>query len=449
MNIRQLFRRRTATGPAVQPAHDTSDPYTLTITDRLDVLRPDGSTWDLCEGHDHERRTVAQVLDCLVWENLASIPPADLYGLQVEPLRIVLPGVEPVVAVFYGPDEDFSNGRTLDETGLPLCWRALAEAAGAPAADAAESIGCPSCQHPPPATTAPVIPAQPPAPAWEQDGHFQVGDTVQMPPADPFPAKVVWVEGDRVGIVTNPANGAQANASREQLRHVTGCEPCTTDAAVQDAAEEQRESAYWEQWPADHRELHDTVMEDMQLTAGSVPNLSVCGHPSNHTRYKFGPNTPVREWMRTEFDGHMVASESPSLALGRIWDPIDWLRIEREHDEDGLTITVPWEGMTWPTVRSAYALAREAGLDVALDVDLEMDPLDDGTVGVEASPTLMFVKGVVPDEVEEQINTILGRTPESYPHSRVLRPSYPDRPGIDYSAPYKHDTDDQTMWFWA
>lgn len=291
-------------------------------------------------------------------------------------------------------------------------------------------------------TTTSRVPAQPPVPVWEQDGHFRVGDLVHMPP-ERYREKVEWVQGDRVGVLTNPANGSRSNASRSQIRHLHDCEPCMADAAAQAAAEEERENAYWERWPADHRELHEKVMEDMQLTAGSVPGLSTCG------RYKFGPNTPVREWMRTEFDGHLVASESPSLALGRIWDPIDWLRIEREHDDDGLTVTVPWEGMTWPTVRSAYAVARDTGLDVALDVDLEMDPLGDGTVGVEAIPTLMFVKGVVPDEVEEQINAILGRTPESYPHSRVLRPSYPDRPGIDYSAPYKHDTDDQTMWLWC
>lgn len=298
-------------------------------------------------------------------------------------------------------------------------------------------------------TTTPHVPAQPPAPEWEQDDHFQVGDIVQLPPGDDFRAEVVWVEGDRVGILTNPANGTQANASRDQVRHVTGCGPCTADAVAQDAAEEERESAYWDQWPADERELYDTVMANMQLTAGSTPNLSACGHASNGTRYKFGPGSPVREWMRTEFDGHMVASDSPSLALGRIWDPVDWLHIETEHADDGLTITVPWQGTTWPAVRSAYALAREAGLDVALDVDLEMELLDDNTIGVEAIPGWMVVEGIVPDEVEQQINTILGRTPESHPHSRVLRPSYPDRPGIDYSAPYEHDTDNQTMWFWA
>ncbi|WP_105974680.1 hypothetical protein [Streptomyces geranii] len=147
MNIRQLFRSRTATAPepADRPVH-YADTITLTITDRLEVLRANGSTWDPCT--DHECRTVAQLLNCVVWESLASIPPAPQFDLHIEPTRIVLPGVEPFVAVFYGPDDEFPSGRTLDETGLPLCWRAVAEAAGATAADAAQSIGCPSCQHP-------------------------------------------------------------------------------------------------------------------------------------------------------------------------------------------------------------------------------------------------------------------------------------------------------------
>ena len=146
MKIRQLLRRRTPT-PAVQPVH-YSDTITLTVTDDLEVLPSVRSTWDLCVGHDHECRTVAQLLNCVVWESLASIPPAPQFDLHIEPTRIVMPGVEPFVAVFYGPDEDFPTGRTLDETGVPVCWRAVAEAAGASAADAAESIGCPSYQHP-------------------------------------------------------------------------------------------------------------------------------------------------------------------------------------------------------------------------------------------------------------------------------------------------------------
>ncbi|MGW1043681.1 hypothetical protein [Streptomyces sp. NPDC002547] len=150
MNIRQLFRRTATTTteapvPVARPVR-YADTITLTVTEDLEVLRTDGSTWDPCYG-DHEHRTVAQLLGCVVWESLASIPPAPQFDLHIEPTRIVLPGVEPFVAIFYGPDEDHSTGRTLDETGRPLCWRAVAEAAGATAADAA-TIGCPSCQHP-------------------------------------------------------------------------------------------------------------------------------------------------------------------------------------------------------------------------------------------------------------------------------------------------------------
>ncbi|MFD3907834.1 hypothetical protein ACFXOL_11005 [Streptomyces californicus] len=150
MNIRQLFRRTaTATeAPAADVARPVryTDTITLTVTEDLQVLRTDGSTWDPC-WDDHGHRTVAQLLGCVVWESLASIPPAPQFDLHIEPTRIVLPGVEPFVAIFYGPDEDHPHGRTLDESGRPLCWRAVAEAAGATAADG-ESIGCPSCQHP-------------------------------------------------------------------------------------------------------------------------------------------------------------------------------------------------------------------------------------------------------------------------------------------------------------
>ncbi|MGW6605171.1 hypothetical protein [Streptomyces sp. NPDC055036] len=295
-------------------------------------------------------------------------------------------------------------------------------------------------------TTTPRVPAQPPAPAWEQDGHFQVGDPVLFPPGPAYSERVAWVRDGRVGVITNPALGTQAHADPSEIRHRSGCVPCTADAAVRAAAEEERENAYWDQWPADERELHDVVMEDMQLTAGSVPG-GEC--PSSFTRYKFGPDSPVREWMRTELDGHLVDSESPSLSLGRIWDPLDWLRIEQEHADDGLTFEVPWEGTEWPAVRSAYALAREAGLDAALDVDLEMVRLDDGTIGADAIPSLLMIEGMVPDEVECQISELLGRSPDTYPQSHLMYPFLSDGPGCDFTAPYRHSTYDQTVWSWC
>ena len=80
---------------------DTADTFTLTVTDRLEVLRPDGSMWEVCDGHTHDR-TLVQVLGCLLWGSLVELPPADEHGPWVEPNRIVLPGVAPFVVVFHG-----------------------------------------------------------------------------------------------------------------------------------------------------------------------------------------------------------------------------------------------------------------------------------------------------------------------------------------------------------
>lgn len=289
-------------------------------------------------------------------------------------------------------------------------------------------------------TTAPVIPTQQAVPVWKQDGHFQVGDQVQSPPGDFFPTTVTWIDGDRVG-TRRRKNDRGDQAFLAQLRHASGCEPCMTDAAAQDAAEVGNWLSYWEKWPADDRALYDAIQEDMERTAGGE-------------RWRFGPAAPVYEWMRTEFDGHMVYSDSPSLALGRIWDPIDWLRIEREHAGSGLTICNPWGeedgSLPWPEIRRAYALAVEAGLTVSLDVDLEMAVNDARTaVGVEVVVTAMAIEGTVPDELNQQICTILGLTPYSYPHSSLMRPLHLDRPGVDYAAPYRHHTDNQTYWRWT
>lgn len=109
---------------------------------------------------------------------------------------------------------------------------------------------------------------------------------------------------------------------------------------------------------------------------------------------------------------------------------------------------MPWEGTEWPAVRDAYALAREAGLDAFLDVDLEMAVLHDGTIGAEVIPSMLMIKGTVPDGTERRISEILGHSPESYPQSHLMRPGRPDGPGLDFTAPYERLADDCTTWTW-
>ncbi|KAB7833536.1 hypothetical protein [Streptomyces mobaraensis] len=282
-------------------------------------------------------------------------------------------------------------------------------------------------------------------PVWTQPGHFRRGDEVVG--RNGFIGTVAYVTDDnRIG-VGSPGwkMGPAPIGDVDMVRHAANCSPCQADHARRQAEEQLREANYQDRWSIEERNVYDAVMADMRLTTGSAPG-GPC--PSNGTRYAFGPNSPVREWMRTEFDGHMVDSESPSLSLGRIWDPLDWLRIEREHAGDGLSI-VPWGDLPWATIRRAYAYLQETGLTVVLDADLEMALLDDGTVGVEVWPSHMNVEGVVPDEIEQQVNTILGSTPEDYPHSALIWPSRPDRPGTDYTAPYRRSTYNHTMWLWA
>lgn len=281
-----------------------------------------------------------------------------------------------------------------------------------------------------------ATPAQRPVPAWEQDGHFQVGELVHMPP-DRFREQVVWVKGDRVGVLTNPVLDIRANASRSQIRHLQGCEPCMADAAAQAAAEEERESAYWDNWPADHRELHDTVMEDLVLTDAGP-----------HYRYRFGDRSPVREWMRTELDGHLVDDESPSLSLGRIWDPLDWPRIEDEHSGDGLSIDNPWKSVPWATIRAAFEILRDAECQPALDVTVDMDPLDDGTIGAEIIVSELFVDRPIEDGTYEQVAALLGDATE-YPYSQIHYPMNSDGPGLDRTQPYTRNQYGATRWNWS
>jgi hypothetical protein len=284
----------------------------------------------------------------------------------------------------------------------------------------------------PPQSAAPAPSAPEP---WDEPGHFQIGDRVHCPP-DHFPEQIAWIDGDRIGVITNPLLRTMANASRSDLRHLHNCPPCMADAAAQAAAEEDHERAYWAQWPEEEREIHDRIMQDM------VP----VGEDGR--RFRFGPRTPVRPWMRTELDGHLLGDEMPSLTLGRIWDPIDWPRIEREHGGDGLTITNPWDNASWPTIRSAFEILQEAGYTTALDVSVEMALLDDGMIGAEVIVTSLQAEGHIDDATYERAAALLGDATE-FPCSHMGYPPHQDRPGLDRSQPYSIDNYTSTGWNWS
>ncbi|MCQ4045801.1 hypothetical protein ACFOSC_27705 [Streptantibioticus rubrisoli] len=271
-------------------------------------------------------------------------------------------------------------------------------------------------------------------PAWEQPGHFKSGDTVHMPP-DSVRETVVWVEGDLVGVEFHPRFGP-SSVGTSDVRHLEGCEPCMVDARRQGEEEQAREETYWAQWPDEDRDLYDRVMEG-RVVVGDRPR-----------RYRFGDRTPVREWMRTELDGHLLDDEMPSLTMGRIWDPVDWPRLEREYGDDGLTIINPWETVLWPTIRSAFVVLQQAGYSPALDASVEMDRLDDGTIGAEVIVSALMVDGPIDADTYGQAVALLGDATE-FPHTWLRYESYPDRPGRDLSQPYQPDERNVTGWNWS
>ncbi|MEU7230029.1 hypothetical protein [Streptomyces chrestomyceticus] len=273
-------------------------------------------------------------------------------------------------------------------------------------------------------------------PVWERDGHFRVGDAVHTPP-DRHPLTVTWVQGRSVGLLTNPRNNSRMHTAASDLRHLSGCAPCMADAADQAAAEEQRQAAYWAQWPADDHELYEALMDD-QVLISSEP----------HRRYRFGDASPVREWMRTELDGHLLDDEMPSLTLGRVWDPVDWPRIEDDHGADGLTIENPWRTPAWAAIRAAFEILRDAGYTPALDASVEMERLADKTVGANVVVSGLQVEGLIDDATYQQVAALLGEATD-WPQSHMYYPMRPDGPGLDRSQPYKVDEFTATGWRWT
>lgn len=286
-------------------------------------------------------------------------------------------------------------------------------------------------------------------PAWTWPGHFRVGDPVCF--ADGRPATVAYIDGQRIGVYSRSRLGAWTLDDNDLIRHAHSfaCRPCRADNERRAVEEERLEASHRDQFDARERNVWEAIRNDMVMVGYSV-QAGPCPSAAGDMRYRFGPNSPVKPWMRTEFDGHMLHPECPSLSLGRIWDPLDWPRIEAAYLDDGLSLDNPGgDGLTWPTIRQAFLFLRENDLAPALDVNLEMRLLDDGVVGVEVWPSQLLVRAAVPDPVERYVSDLLGSGPDSHPHSALIRPGFRDRPGYDFTAPYDPYTFPHTTWSWA
>ena len=289
-------------------------------------------------------------------------------------------------------------------------------------------------------------------PVWAQPGHFSVGDEVWY--ADGYPVTVAYIDDDqRIGVYARSWLGAVTLEDNDLIRHAPGanCAPCDADNQRRAAEEARLDASHWDQWDIRERNVYQAIWADRQIVEMTVwPGP--CHEDEPGYRHRFGPHSRVPAWMRTEFDGRLIdptRTGYATLCLGTIWDPLDWLRLESAYADEGLSFRNPWgEELAWPTIRQALILLQDQQLDPVLNVDLEMRLSDDGAVGVEVWPFRMLVRGTVPDEIEQYVNQMLGRIPDSYPFSSLIRPGFPDRPGDNFDAPYEPYTYPYTTWVW-
>lgn len=272
-------------------------------------------------------------------------------------------------------------------------------------------------------------------PAWERQGHFTDGELVVTHGRDTVPSTVVWVREGKVGLAYRGEPLAWIEAAG--VRHAHSCTPCQQDLAAQRRVQAEEDAAYWAQWPAEALAAYDQVMGEMWTNPDSTRS--------------FGADTPVAAWMRAEFDGNMYRSESPSLALGRIWRPLDWPRICREHPDFALEPVWQETGST-EALLTAYELLHGRGLEPYLDVDLELElgpnPGGRAVIGAFGSVTRLGVEQPLDEKTYGRIVRLLGEEPSSHPLSILRYPMRGDGPGKDFGKPYERRTFDETVWGW-
>ncbi|MDH6710754.1 hypothetical protein P3T27_007505 [Kitasatospora sp. MAA19] len=271
-------------------------------------------------------------------------------------------------------------------------------------------------------------------PAWERRGHFRKGQQVLTHRGAPVTETVVWVKDGKVGMSHNGLMTVWTEAA--EVRHAHGCRPCLDDLNAQLTTHAEEQHTYWNQWPRDARDAHEKAMDDMV-------------HGSDRT-HSFGPNTRIPAWMRAEFDGRMHPSTSPSLALGRLWDPLDWPRICREHPD--FVLEPAWQDdLNTDALVAAYQLLRDRRFDPYLDVDLEMElrPVPEAPAAITASAvvTRLAVEQQLDPDTYDEVVRLLGDA-STHPSSSLCYPMLPDGPGEDRTQPYTVSANTETVWGW-
>ncbi|MFB7677852.1 hypothetical protein ACFC26_41280 [Kitasatospora purpeofusca] len=151
---------------------------------------------------------------------------------------------------------------------------------------------------------------------------------------------------------------------------------------------------YSARWSPEHRRAWVAAVADMV-------------HHPDRSR-SFGPNTPVPDWARAEFDGRLREGESPTLTLGKVPGPVDWPRIVREHPvqlENGYYDQAP-DGAA---IVEAHELLTAAGFEPWMDTEIILAGVAyDGTLRLRLDAGAIHAEGEIERALVAAVHRVLG-----------------------------------------
>ncbi|MFE7194465.1 hypothetical protein [Kitasatospora sp. NPDC057541] len=122
----------------------------------------------------------------------------------------------------------------------------------------------------------------------------------------------------------------------------------------------------------------------------------------------FGPNTPVPDWARTEFDGRLREGEIPTLTLGKVPDFIDWPRIVREHPVQLVNGYYDQEP-DGAAIIEAHEMLTTSGFEPWLDTEIILVGVAaDGTLELRLDAGAIHAEGQMDHNLVAAVHRVLG-----------------------------------------
>lgn len=247
-------------------------------------------------------------------------------------------------------------------------------------------------------TTTPSISQPDSQSPWLNDAHWKAGDKAWwiFLTGDGVHRSMVEIVDPAEGTVFDPRISHNDGVVRvtgkfERVRHrEDSCAACATSVLELLAAGQDAETRYWGRWSPAAHERFDALKEAIQWQWVHA----------NHGIGTFTSDADLPDWFREATAGHLLLPESPSLCLGRVWEPINWPTLIAEHPGDlSVLVSTGWtqEHLTWDILVAAFRMIEAAGLTAFFDTNLEIDmdgalallPCGIGAAGIGEHPELV------------------------------------------------------------